>query len=310
MRLLPVLLVLGLTACSSSPTITADSAPVEDQTVADDAAVPDMPAVDAPTKDMPPILDNGAADVSADAAVDAGNPFPTGPTACMGTQGKLTQLGAIGNVTVFGGCKGKSYLLVWGGKTGKLNQTGLSAIKAKHSTALLNIKGVLGHGITTCCAPSTNSVCMSIYVSGNTITVWDLAQELDTVFAKEPDCFGIVADVPGPLGPRCKKGPECLPIPICDSTKHFDPVCCTVPKYDPAAARVPTLSPSSSLWGFELPQAKGECSYDGECVLNGCGNHCVAYTAPKVIATCPCYPALKNSFCGCVGTECVWYEQK
>jgi hypothetical protein len=314
MRLSPIPLLLAITGCSSSPAVTTDSTPVVDRSLSDaiagDAAGPDLPAVDASTKDTTPTPDSAAVDVSVDTAMDAGDPFPTGPTACMGTQGTLTQLGAVGNVTIFGGCKGTSYLLVWGGAAGSLNQTSLSAIKAKHSSALLGVNGVFGHGITSCCVPSTNSVCMSIHVSANTITVWDLAQELDTILAQEPDCFGIVADVPGPASPRCQKGPECLPIPICDSTKNFDPVCCTVPKYDPGAARAPTLSSSSPIWGLELPQAKGECSHDGECVLNGCGNHCVAYTAPTMIAICPCYPALKDSFCGCVGGECVWYEQK
>jgi len=304
---------LFLAACSSTAAVPQDSQIPDGPRPADGRADGGSPDVSTDAGSADAALDVTVPDALAPDArpADLGDPFPTGPTGCMGTQGALTLLGATGNVTVYSGCKGaSSYLLVWGGSVGSLGQSSLSTIKAAHSSALLQIPGVFGHGISACCAPSTNGACLSIYVSANTSTVWDLARALDKELAGEPDCFGIVADVPGALQPRCQPGPDCLPLPICDSAKYFDPVCCTVPAYNPTAQRVPTLPAASPIFDLELPQTPGECSHDGECVLNGCGNHCVAYTAPTTVAICPCYPALKDSFCGCVAGKCVWYEQK
>jgi hypothetical protein len=232
----------------------------------------------------------------------------------MATVGQLPLLGYVNNVAVYGGCGAAgptSYLLVWGGDMSKVSQAMLSTIKASHSSALFAIPGVQGHGIGACCVGSTNEACLHLYVSSNTSTVWDIATGLNVALAGESDCLGIVAEVPGKAAPRCDVNePGCEPIPICNSTTSFDPTCCTVPKFDPGALRVPTLPQGSSLYGLELPQAAGECTHDGECVLNGCGNECVAYTAPSQISSCPCYPALKASFCGCVSGQCLWYEQQ
>ena len=123
----------------------------------------------------------------------------------------------MGNVRVFSGCGGPSeYLLVWGGGVGNLTSAELSAIKSAHSTALLEIDGVWGHGISSCCAASTNEHCISFYVSTNSATVWEMAGELDTIFAGETDCFAVMANITGPASPRCEPG--CAPIPICGGT--------------------------------------------------------------------------------------------
>jgi hypothetical protein len=239
------------------------------------------------------------------------NPFPKNHFGCMGTQSTLSLLGGVGNVSIFAGCQGVvgSYLLVWGGAIGALTPSDLSAIKAAPSAALFAIPGVWAHGISLCCVPSTNQACISVSVSANTITIWDLARHLDTILTGEPQCLGVVADVPGKLSPRCDASdPDCLPIPICGGIQN--PPCCSAPLYSPVASRVPTLPKNDPLFSLELPQAPGECAHDGECMLNGCGNSCNAYTAPKVPGICPCYPVLTSSFCGCVNGECVWYEQK
>jgi hypothetical protein len=243
-----------------------------------------------------------------DAMLSDGGSFPSGQFGCMGTANGLPLLGQVGNIAVYSGCGG-DYLLVWGGNVGRLSATDVAAIKQAHDRALMAIPGVWGNGVGLCCAASTNGACLSVWVSANTITVWDLAKELNVVFANETECFGVVAQVPSQPGPRCQGGDQCHSIPICGGIVG-NPLCCNAPPYDGGAVREPTLEKTSPHYWLELPQSPNECHYDGECVLNGCGNHCNAYTAAQIAATCSCYPELAKSFCGCVGGECVWYEQK
>lgn len=311
-------------ACSSaSPTAgdgSADAAP-RDAAFADFAAPADLRRADQrPVGDGAADRgrDRSAADAARDgpagpdlAGGDAGA-FPTNRFGCMATVGASALLAVVGNVAVYGGCPSGTpgkYLLVWGGTLGAMTVADVSAMKAGVSAELFQIPGLQGHGTGLCCTGSTNQACLSLTVATNTSTVWDVAHALDAILVNEPLCLGIVAEVPGPARPRCQPGPECTAIPVCPPGQS-DPLCCTVPPFDENAGRAPTLGPGAPAWDLELPQAPGECAHDGDCVLNGCGNHCNAYSAPSFVATCPCYGALKSSFCGCVGGECRWYEQQ
>jgi hypothetical protein len=60
--------------------------------------------------------------------------------------------------------------------------------------------------------------------------------------------------------------------------------------------------------GAALPLSSGSCTHDGECVVSGCGNHCVAWDVPAVGGTCPAYHALTDAFCGCLTGHCAWFN--
>jgi hypothetical protein len=51
------------------------------------------------------------------------------------------------------------------------------------------------------------------------------------------------------------------------------------------------------------------CTYDGECVLGGCGNACVGYTTPPFASTCELQPGLEHALCGCVQGYCGFFVQ-
>ena len=50
------------------------------------------------------------------------------------------------------------------------------------------------------------------------------------------------------------------------------------------------------------------CSYDGECVLNGCGNECDHWTDGAAAGKCPLILKLQGAYCGCVESQCAWFN--
>jgi hypothetical protein len=300
---------LALLACDGSSPGLVDGG-VDSSGEPPDAAWPDSTTPDAaPVEDLVQPLPDATVDQVPTPVADAY--VPTGPFGCFDPSQVGSSLGQVGNITIYTGCSGTpgEYLLVWGGASKTLSQQDLSSIKNNHSSGLLGINGVWGAGISSCCGSPLTSVCISLYVSANTLTLQQLAHELNLVLAGETTCFGITADLPGPSKPRCvpTATEPCEPLPYCKQKTW--PGCANAPSFQPGAARKPTLAPGSAIYGLELPQTAGECQHDGECVQAGCGNGCVAYTAPTMPGTCPWIPQLTNSFCGCVSGSCVWFEQ-
>jgi hypothetical protein len=98
----------------------------------------------------------------------------------------------------------------------------------------------------------------------------------------------------GHLGPRCTPDdPACLPLPY-QGEPHFAP---DGPRHA----------------GVLASHSAGACSHDGECVVGGCGNHCMLweYGGANESATCEGYASTDSSpmFCGCVDGGCAWFTQ-
>ena len=95
----------------------------------------------------------------------------------------------------------------------------------------------------------------------------------------------------GVLEPRCAAGdPECLPVPYGDGDPDDAPLWCE--------PRTPV--------GRPIPG--GACAHDGDCLIDGCGNTCVAWTEAGRAGFCPGLPWLDGAYCGCVRGQCHWFE--
>jgi hypothetical protein len=96
-------------------------------------------------------------------------------------------------------------------------------------------------------------------------------------------------------GPRCAPDdPACGPLP-------YEGQCAEETGYDPKAPRKPAPI---------LHHDGGACSYDGECIVAGCGNDC----GPPVIedreGTCELYRFKVPVYCGCVNRRCTWFTSR
>jgi hypothetical protein len=95
----------------------------------------------------------------------------------------------------------------------------------------------------------------------------------------------------GQLGPRCEaEDPACVPPSYAGGT------------YDPSRGR--HAGPLAS-------HSAGACTHDGDCMVMGCGNHCVSweYGGAHAGATCEGYALDQPIFCGCVEGTCAWFSQ-
>lgn len=181
------------------------------------------------------------------------------------------------------------------------------AIRAAHDNEFMAIPGIQGVGRGLCCSDSGSAhQCIHFFLQSHTTMVEELAEHLEQILGHTDDlCVGFTVTVIGSEDPRCQEhDPLCVPIPMCPQVT--DPTCCPVaPTYDPQGNRDPATNTFPAL-GF---LSDGGCNHDGECVLNGCGQYCNAYTIPGFIGTCECYPDLAEAFCGCVNSTCQWFFQ-
>ncbi|MBN8613711.1 MAG: hypothetical protein J0L92_24155 [Deltaproteobacteria bacterium] len=95
----------------------------------------------------------------------------------------------------------------------------------------------------------------------------------------------------GQLGPRCEANdPACVPPSYEGGT------------YDPSRGRRAGVLSSHSA---------GACTHDGECMVMGCGNHCLSWDhgGANAGATCEGYSIGEPIFCGCVEGSCAWFTQ-
>ncbi len=95
----------------------------------------------------------------------------------------------------------------------------------------------------------------------------------------------------GRLGPRCTPADA-----ACEPTSYEGGV------YDPARGRHA---------GPLATHSAGACAQDGECMVQGCGNHCTSweYGGAHEGATCEGYAFDQPIFCGCVEGSCAWFTQ-
>jgi len=79
----------------------------------------------------------------------------------------------------------------------------------------------------------------------------------------------------------------------------------------PVPAVVGTATSGGRSAGPLRSHGGGSCTQDGECLVGGCGNHCMHWTfgGAHEGATCEGYDLPERTFCGCVEGACGWFTQ-
>lgn len=253
------------------------------------------------------------------------------PYTCFSASPPGEYRGTIGCFDIYTTCSPGSHsdhLLIKRGVNGELTVDEMAALKDLVETDVMNLPFVDMFGIgITCCDDTTNAGCYYIHLMGNSgVTVEQMAERLSEMepLCSDANCLGITVSIPFASGPRCAVGdPDCLPLAMCDPENcpggsRPDPGCCPdCSPYEPDMERIVAIGVHpDALVGPEyehlevlIEEEAGECTYDGECILNGCGQYCSSYDDYTFISTCECYPALSLAFCGCTGGLCRWFYQ-
>jgi hypothetical protein len=103
-----------------------------------------------------------------------------------------------------------------------------------------------------------------------------------------------------PVAPRCAADdPECGSI-------ASGGICPEALGIRPGAGRTPISTAVNA--GTDLRRYEsGRCRSDGDCVIGGCGQHCVAAGSFGFASTCEGVGALDSAACGCVRGRCRWF---
>jgi hypothetical protein len=304
-------------------------APFDPQTDPD-AIDPDADEVET-AEDQPPDVAETDDPTGEDPLEDpAGDEWETPAYPCFSTAPPGDYIGSAGCFDIYASCdpaNSSLYLFVKNGTVGNLSFDEISALKDTVEADVMDLPFVNMFGIgLSCCDGTTNAGCWHITLQGNSgVTVMQMAERLGALSALcgSSACLGIAVEIPAPSSPRCgASDPNCDPLPMCDPENcpggtMPNPGCC--PSCRPLDASPRTLSIGShagALVGPELEylevpveEEAGECTHDGECVLNGCGQYCCSYDDLTFISTCECYPPLSPAWCGCVEGRCRWFHQ-
>jgi len=327
-----------LVRCScSEETIEGDGQDALDAPVEEAAEQPADPAADEIPGD--PGLDDDATDdpgldpVEEDAPVEDASEeeweMPDYP--CLSSAPPGEYIGSAGCFDMFASCDpadASRYLLVKNGTVGGLSMDDMTTLKDAVESYVMALPFVHMFGIgLACCDGTTNAGCWVIALQGNSgVTVRQMAERLGALDALcgADACLGVTVEIPAPSSPRCDGGdPGCIPIPMCDPDScpggaMPNPGCCPECRsFDSGAARILSIGDhagalvGSDLEYLEVPvqEEAGECTHDGECVLNGCGQYCSSYDDLTFYSTCECYPQLSPAWCGCVEGRCRWFHQ-
>lgn len=155
----------------------------------------------------------------------------------------------------------------------------------------------IGYG-AYCGEDASSSHALCLHWEGNLceVRVDEIARALRDAIAADAELpsprIDLAIELAGRLGPRCDDGdPECVPIPYEREAR-----------WSPRGGRRPGPLPEYS---------GGACEHDGECVVGGCGNHCMGwqYGGAHEAATCEGYALREPIYCGCVEHRCAWFEQ-
>lgn len=112
----------------------------------------------------------------------------------------------------------------------------------------------------------------------------------------------VAIELTGAAGPRCASTDRaCLPIPYSGSLESAG--------YDCTDDRVLASDQWPDIASRMEGYTGGSCRHDGECIVAGCGNHCVAWDTNVGAGTCEAYTVLEDApaLCGCVGNRCAWF---
>ncbi|MBX7099530.1 MAG: hypothetical protein K1X89_17575 [Myxococcaceae bacterium] len=239
-------------------------------------------------------------DAGADAGVDAGVPWFAG---CVDVIGTADASGPFDAGYVQRTCSERTVVLAIPGRSATSSVAQAARVRASIEAELLATPGVIGLGYGLCCGHAqTPPACVQVMLQTHTTPLDLLAASLTkSVAALDAGCLGVEVTAVGLPGPRCDSAlATCEPISMCDQA---DQVCCPqIAPYERTKERHPLDA------GFE-EFSDGICDGDGDCFLNGCGNHCTSTDTPGFFAPCPCLPALSTAHCGCVSKKCQWFTQ-
>nr|MDQ3035922.1 hypothetical protein [Myxococcota bacterium] len=152
----------------------------------------------------------------------------------------------------------------------------------------------IGYGLY--CGQMPEGLCL--HYEGNLCEhrVEALAQRIRDAIAADPELSAprieLGISLAGRLGPRCDADdPECVPVAYQSELR-----------WSPRGGR--RLGPLPEYSG-------GQCAHDGDCVVGGCGNHCMSWEhgGAHEAATCEGYSFREPIYCGCVDDRCAWFEQ-
>lgn len=159
-----------------------------------------------------------------------------------------------------------------------------------------DVSGIVGSGYGLCCEghwPQPAELCLSYTLRFCTTRVTSFVDIMEKHRASDPEfanlALPISIELEGLEGPRCDRDD-----PTCDALPYDD-----VPRKAPLPEQRRPVDPPRD-------DAKA-CSYDGECVKNGCGNECDHWTDGAMAGTCPFYIRLERAFCGCINAQCAWF---
>jgi hypothetical protein len=232
-------------------------------------------------------------DPAADAAdVAVCLPLPVGAELAVGPAG----------ARAYEGCDADTVLVEVPGPAPVIAADEVRAVRDRHPNGTyLDVDGVVGVGVRRCC-DGVDAYCVHLDVQTHTIDVAALVAQVERWFPPGGACLGVRVAWIGRLTPRCANDdPACVPEAYCPEAEGE---CCPAPvAYDDRAARAPLTDPAVD--GL----AAGDCSHDGDCFLDGCGQLCKAYTVPGELTTCACVAALAPGLCGCIDGRCAWFTQ-
>lgn len=244
--------------------------------------------------DVPP------ADGGSDAGVDAGVTWFAG---CVDAVGAADASGPLDAGYVQRTCSDRTVVLAIPGTRAGSTVAQAARVRTALEAQLLATPGVIGVGYGLCCGHTqTPPACVQVMLQTHTTPLEVLADALaKSVDALDAGCLGVEITAVGLPGPRCDSAlATCEPVSMCDQA---DQLCCPqVAPYDRTHERHPI---DAGLEEF----SDGICDGDGDCFLNGCGNHCTSTDTPGFFAPCYCIPALSTAHCGCVSKKCQWFTQ-
>ncbi|MDP3274531.1 MAG: hypothetical protein Q8Q09_05000 [Deltaproteobacteria bacterium] len=159
--------------------------------------------------------------------------------------------------------------------------------------------------IGPCCQAAASAhgpMCVRVSVRAGSANLAQIAAHFAGVAASLPVSLRLSVTLTQPSGARCTADdPDCGPV----SYRHG---CPDSLGYRRGGVRVPVsnvVNAPHPLAGYE----GGVCQRDGECLVGGCGNHCVAAGSQSFTATCEAVPAFDEALCGCVQGACRWFVQ-
>ena len=204
----------------------------------------------------------------------------------------------VGHMEIYESIRGDGYLIE---HVGPAHPSDLDTLygygTATAALEKLRGRGLIGQGSGRCDASGVPPLCLYLDLQTHTMTVQELAAELERIYDFDDACLGMHVGLVGITAPRCAPSDaDCGPIrtefPLEECAPH-----------DPGAPRIAISSTETRYASYE----DGSCSHDGDCYLAGCGEHCHSWTTPGITGFCSGTSGC--AFCGCIAGRCRWFTE-